>query len=162
MRKTETYTVQKGDRPNRDVGKTFLLTEMPARKAEKFAVRVMQALGSSGVEINKEFAGLGMIGVFLMAYQTLMKADFILLEPLMDEMLVECVQVLVDGNARKLMSPDYDDFDEVETIFAVRKKVIELHAGFTFADVLSKLKASAPPRSRKKPSRSSGMPTSPT
>ena len=48
MRKTKTYTVDSDDR---DKGKVFLITEMPATKAEDWAIRVMLALGSANVDI---------------------------------------------------------------------------------------------------------------
>src|ERR1035437_8361384 len=47
-RKVSTFTV---DSEGRDKSKQFLLTGMPATKAEDWAIRVMLALGAANVEI---------------------------------------------------------------------------------------------------------------
>ena len=62
MRKTEIVKVP-ADWGKRDAGKVFLLTEWPAARAEKWAVRALLALNRSGGEIPLNVAGIGMEGI---------------------------------------------------------------------------------------------------
>ena len=60
MRKTKTVTIES---ENRDHGKCFLLTEMSAAAAEKWAARAFLALAKSGVNLPDGVADMGLAGV---------------------------------------------------------------------------------------------------
>ena len=67
MRKVEALTIS---RPGRDIGKTFVLTEMPADQGERWAIRALLAFASAGGELpqgvtpQSGMAGLAEIGIF--------------------------------------------------------------------------------------------------
>src|SRR6185437_6783611 len=64
-RKTKDITI---DAPGRDQGKTFRLTELAAKPAEKWANRVFLALARSGLDLppNLDLTG-GMSGIYQLA-----------------------------------------------------------------------------------------------
>lgn len=134
MRKTEVYVVTKD---NRDKGKRFIITEMPALRAEKWATRAMLALARSGVDIPTVTPGKpgGMGALALAGLQALQHLDFADAEPLMDEMM-ECVQIVSDPKhpetARPLIDSgeEGDDIEEIETRVELRKRTLMLHVGF--------------------------------
>lgn len=144
MREVKEYTVpQKTEGSlgrHRDAGKTFVLTEMPAMRAEKWATRAFMALATNGVKIPEGVADLGMAGFALVGFQAFYGAKFEEVEPLMDEMF-ECIQIKPSAQiVRPLVE---NDIEEVSTRLALRKEVLELHMGFTFADAASRLKKSS-------------------
>ena len=54
-RRTKTYVIAD---ENRDKGKMFLLTEMPALQAEKWAIRAFLALAKAGLVIPDDVASV--------------------------------------------------------------------------------------------------------
>ena len=56
-RSTVNYSVKD---EGRDFGKVFVLTEMPASRAESWAMRSLLALMASGVEVPEGFDRMGM------------------------------------------------------------------------------------------------------
>lgn len=133
-RKTKDVTI--GDDGGRDQGKTYVLTEMSATQAEKWAWRAFSALAKSGVEIPREVVDLGVIGIFLVGYQAFRTARFEDVEPLLDEMMLFVKAQPSQGIVRPLVE---NDIEEVLTRVRLRKEMIELHVGFTLAEVASKL-----------------------
>ncbi len=139
MRKTELYTVSSNDRDN---GKTFLITEMDADKAEKWAARALNALAASGISVP-DGAGLAdLAGFGLESFRGLPWAQ---VEPLLDEMF-GCIQFVPDPEKRTVQFPlgyprplHKSDIDEVLTRLKLRARVLELHLGFSIADWLSSL-----------------------
>lgn len=129
-RKTLDFTV---DTEGRDKGKTFLLTEMPAAQAEKWAMRAILAAARSGVDIGSA-AGLGMQGIAMIGIKALMSVAWEDVEPLLDEMM-QCIQIKEASGARSLMG---DDIEEIATRFELRQVVLELHVGFSTAGKGSK------------------------
>lgn len=127
----------------RDFGKAFVLTEMPAMRAEKWAQRAFFALSNANYQIPESVVQLGMLGVLYVGLNALANASFSDFEPLMDEMMT-CVQWINPQNPdilpRRLIETD---IEEVETILRLRREVLELHLGFTMAEGLSRLRASA-------------------
>lgn len=126
----------------RDFGKTFLLTEMPASQAEKWATRALLLAAHSGVNIPQV---QGMAAIALVGIQTIMNGvDFKELEPLLDEMF-DCIQIIPDlkksAFARPLIE---DDIEEVMTRLQLRDEVLELHLGFSVAGALSTLISETP------------------
>lgn len=138
MRKIEEFTVTD---EGRDKGKTFVLTEMDAMRAEKWAMRVLLLAVQSGVDIP---AVSGMAGVAIAGIQTLTRLRFEDAEPLLDEMMT-CVTIRpapTDRDPAKAMitRPLFPgDIEEVGTIIRLREKIVDLHLGFSIADYLSTL-----------------------
>ena len=121
---------------SRDIGKHFLITEMPAAQAEKWAMRAYLAMSHARIEVPQEIVALGIIGVAMIGMRAFSESKWIDLEPLADEMM-GCVQICPDPNnlavVRGLIA---DDIEEVPTRMFLRKEVLELHAGFTHADAI--------------------------
>ena len=84
MRKTSTYTL---DSEGRDKGKTFLLTEMAATKAEDWAIRVMLALGAANVDIPDGALQLGMAALAEIGLKKLFAIDAVSIRPLLAELM---------------------------------------------------------------------------
>lgn len=146
MRKTKDVTIRTDDPDNRDKGKTFRITEMPATAFEKWLVRATNAMARSGLSISddtrqSDAKELGVDAVFAFGFRSLIGADFAEAEPLMDEMMA-CVSFVPDPKhpemSRRLFDGDIEEVDELSTIWFLRGEVMELHTGFTMADFLSK------------------------
>lgn len=128
MRKTLDVTITED---GRDKGKVFLLTEMSAMKAEKWAARALLIAVQSGADIGNVRAG--MAGVAVMGISAVLGVKFGDVEPLLDEMLT-CVQIKEPAITRAFTE---DDIEEVMTIIKLREEVLTLHLGFSTADALS-------------------------
>ena len=89
-RKTLTYTV---DSEGRDKNKTFLITEMPATKAEDWAIRAIFALGAANVEIPDGALQLGMAALAEIGLKKLFAVEAAQMRPLLSE-LMECVEFI--------------------------------------------------------------------
>lgn len=155
-RKTRTVTITD---PGRDHGKVFLLTEMPARRAEKWAARALLALAKSGVDMPDDIRAGGMAGIAILGLRALGSMDFADAEPLLDEMM-KCVQIMPDPARpdiiRELVDhgTDGDDIEEVATRLHLRAEVYTLHVGFSMPG------AQSTPGSTTPGSTSSSTPTS--
>lgn len=127
MRKTETITI---DTEGRDKGKVFLITEMAADPAERWAIRAFFALMNTGVDLPDDIADQGMAGIAAIGLKALGMLPFEAAEPLLAEMWT-CVQIVPDpakpGLVRKLIP---EDIEEVGTRVQLRKAVFGLHTGF--------------------------------
>lgn len=134
-RKTAIYRVAT---PGRDTGKFFLLTEMPASQAERWAQRALMAMAKSGVEMPDDFANTGVAGIATIGIKALAGMPFNEAGPLLDEMMA-CVQFIPSPAEANLARPLIeDDIEEVSTRLSLRSEVIELHTGFSIAGVLAK------------------------
>jgi hypothetical protein len=137
MRKTSTYTV---DSEGRDKGKSFLLTEMPATKAEDWAIRVMLALGAANVEIPDGALELGMAALAEIGLKKLFAISSTAIRPLLAE-LMECVE-FVPNLQKPQVKVGYPLFEsqveEVETLLTLKWEVLKLHLDFSLAAGLSK------------------------
>ena len=111
----------------RDAGKQFHLTEMSASQAENWAVKVVLAIGSSGIEIPDNLADQGMAGLLAVGYLNLLKIPFETAKPLLDEMM-GCVQIVPSPNIKRPLIED--DIEEVKTRLSLRKAVWDLHMDF--------------------------------
>lgn len=147
-RRTKVVTI---DAEGRDRGKSFLITEMAPRKAEKWAARVLFAIAKGGGDDREaeEVAASGMAGLAAVGLRSLTRVDFPDAEPLLDEML-ECVAFVPDKTRldQTTGQPYFramieDDVEEVSTLLALRSEVIEIHLGFSPAAFLSTLGAAA-------------------
>jgi len=149
-RKTKLVTIAAND--SRDRGKTFWITEMPPRQAEKWATRALLAVSRSGRDMGGDAADLassGMAGLAALGFQAFARMDFDDAEPLLDEML-SCVSFVPDptkidqATQRPLMFPlGPDDIEDVQTLLTLRSEVIEVHTGFSPAAFLSTLGTAA-------------------
>ena len=122
-RKETTFVAETG----RDLGKQFLITEMPASQAENWAFQVILAVGNAGIEIPEGLASQGMSGLMAIGYMNLLKIPFDAAKPLLDEMM-NCVQIIPSANIkRKLVE---EDIEEVGTRLQLRKATWNLHMDF--------------------------------
>jgi hypothetical protein len=137
-RKTETWVATDG----RDAGKRFVITEMPAVKAEKWAARALFAIGRSGVEMPDDLASAGMAAIAFMGLRAITSLSFDDAEPLLDEMM-RCVTIQPDPAVTYTRPTIEEDFEEVSTILTLRDRVVQLHVGFSIAAELGKLGAAA-------------------
>jgi len=139
--KTERITITAD---GRDKGKVFVITEMPARPAEKWATRVFIALAKAGIDVPDNIGQQGMVGIGLLTLKMISGIRFEDAEPLMDEMF-RCVQIQPDPRKPEVVRPlidngtEGDDIEEVATRLRLRSEVINLHTGFSMSDALSKL-----------------------
>lgn len=136
---------------NRDSGKTFLITEMPAMQAEKWGYAMLFVLKGSGTEIPEAVMKMGMIGVAYATANAFMKADIDpkKFNPLLDEMMT-CVKLIRDPSTRDkvtgemIATPIVSDTDiqEIQTLGWLRSEVIRVHTGFTLVEVIQNWLAS--------------------
>lgn len=130
-RKTLTITI---DTAGRDKGKVFVLTEMPASQAERWALRALSALASSGVEVPDDLRDAGFAGIARLGIQAFGNLPWEKAEPLLDEMF-RCVQVQPSPKVvRDLIE---DDIEEIATRLKLRMELFKLHADFLQAGVQS-------------------------
>lgn len=130
MRKTK---VVKVPMEGRDKDKQFLVTEMPASKAEKWAARAFLALANAGIDIPDDAVGSGMAALAIIGIRALGRVKFAEAEPLMDEMM-ECVQFMPDPlHPQVIRLVEENDIEEVSTRAWLRSEVFELHTGFSVA-----------------------------
>lgn len=159
MRKRDIVTIPTGDPDkNRDQGKSYLLTEMPARQAEKFAMRLLLALAAQKL-VDPEIARSGMAGFASVTTEMLGGLSPDVVEPLMDEMIDACVEFVGDPSKRddnrstveSRMVPISrplipDDIEEIQTLALLRGRLIDLHTGFSVSAFLSRLGEAAKSR----------------
>ncbi|MGJ8524344.1 hypothetical protein LMG33818_000052 [Halomonadaceae bacterium LMG 33818] len=131
-RKVETITIEK---EGRDKGKRFLITEMPASKAEWWAYQAVTKLLANGVELPntddvEKDAGQGMASFAQHGIAALGKIPPQEAKPLLNEMM-ECVKICPNPSdptdARRLYE---DDIEEVSTLFQLRLATLKLHLDF--------------------------------
>ena len=127
MRKTATVTIT---REGRDKGQVFVIEEMPASQAEKWAARAFIALAKSGVDVPEDIASAGFAGLAVLGLRALGGIDFALAEPLMDEMF-QCIRIAESPSFVRNLTED--DIQEVATRLQLRAEVFALHTGFSMA-----------------------------
>ena len=120
------------ERDGRDAGKEFLLTEMSAIRAEKWAMRAMLALSRSRPDVPPEVVTGGLAALVTFGLRMLSGLQFAEAEPLMDEMLLACVKRIPDPNRPKVRRDlTEDDIEEISTLVRVRAELLSLHTGFS-------------------------------
>ena len=126
-RNTLNYTVTD---EGRDKGKTFVLTEMPASKAEAWAMRALLALLANNVELPDGFERMGMAGMAEVGIKALSGIKWDVAEPLLSEMW-DCVQIMPDPSKPHVVRPLIEeDVEEITTRVKIRAEVWKLHTGF--------------------------------
>lgn len=116
---------KKIDKPGRDFGKVFVITEMSAWDAEQWATEAIFAMMNAGVEIPEEIAEAGLAGLAALGISALTKVAYSQVKPLLDRMM-SCVQIQL-AIIRPLIE---DDIEEVSTLLELRKEVFNLHLSF--------------------------------
>lgn len=139
MIRTRTTTIAWGTpETNRDHGKQFLLTEMPAAEAEEIAIRVL------GGRFPDAIMTYGMAGIAILGIPALYSLPFDVSKPIWDRIMA-CVRPVGTESAPASLRAD-SVIEEVATRVQLRLEVLELHLGFSLADarrVLSDLARSA-------------------
>lgn len=126
-RKTLTYTVAD---TGRDQGKVFIITEMPASLSEKWALRALSALASSGMEIPDDIVQSGLAGMAQIGVQAFGGLPWEKAEPLLDEMF-RCIAIQPDPTIANVTRPLIeDDIEEIATRLKLRVEWWKLHMNF--------------------------------
>lgn len=139
MRRTRELKIEGDPDKNRDAGKTFLVTEVPALQAEEWGLRALMALGTGGITVPPEIVSAGLMGVALVSYQAFMGAREDAVLPLWREMIPACVKQYVSAEVIHPWDPSL--VEEVSTLMKLRQQIMELHTGFTVAELAQRLKA---------------------
>ncbi len=143
----------------RDKGKTFLLREMPAERAEKWGLRALAAAAKVGVDVGSLPSG-GMAGIAVIGIEALLKVNFSEAEPLLDE-LFTCVKIIRDPR-----HPDMtfalveDDIEEIRTRLHLRVEVLRLHVDFLLGAEMSKSTPETAPTNPASPTTPTSRPSS--
>lgn len=126
-RRQTTYTVEGG----RDDGKVFVITEMPAATAERFAWKVMCACAAGGLNIPIEALKSGWSGLSQLGPRILTSIPYAELSPLLDEVM-QCIAIAPNQNDQsKTRRVDPDDIEEITTLITLRLEAFKLHADFS-------------------------------
>lgn len=130
MRKTATVTIED---EGRDKGKVFVLTEMPASQAERWANQVFFHLAATGIDVG-DAPRHGIVGIAIVGLKAIFSIPFDIADPLLNEMF-GCVAIKPSDRAepRPLVE---EDIQEVTTRWKLRGEVLALHAGFSSAVAL--------------------------
>lgn len=136
MRKTESFTVTKGgsSSANRDYGKTFVLTEMPAIQGEQWATQALVLLASNGVQVSPGEASTGMSGLATVLGSK--AADNLALLRALQHPSLEgwwdCVRYQHDPKHKPqpINQGEACQIEEISTVIDLRMKVLELHTNF--------------------------------
>ncbi len=133
MRSTNDVTIAS---EGRDKGKVFVITEMAAGPAERWAMRALLALAKGGIEIPEDVKNTGWAGVLAVGYGKIGSLDPDLSWDLMEE-LMACIQIKPSPNVTRALVED--DIQEVATRLLLKAEVFALHVGFTLAEIMSQL-----------------------
>jgi hypothetical protein len=134
----------------RDKGKAYLITEMPASHAERWAMRAIMAMASSGAEMPDGMEGAGLAGIAAMvagadpetpALAMLARGALVLFSrvpfDVADQLMVDmfsCVQMIPDPARTDVVRYMVeDDIEEVATRLKLRAELLKLHLGFSSA-----------------------------
>ena len=122
-RKTARITI---DAEGRDKGKVFVVTELPALDIERWAVRLVLALGKNGVSLPDVQADSGFAGIAGVLWALVAQVSPAEAENLMATML-EGLKIDEGKITRDLVS---GDIEEPETLLQLRMAWVDLHSGF--------------------------------
>jgi len=115
----------------RDAGKTYRITEMPARVGEEWANKLFFALANSGVQVPDDVKGAGLQGVAALGFSALQSIKYADIEPILIEMMA-CVSIKPnkkDHNFVRELDED-QDIEDIATRFYLRKAIFEMHTSF--------------------------------
>lgn len=143
-RKKVTVTI---DADNRDKGRSYIINEMPAEVAERFAYRALLALTSSNTQVPPDISSLdidmemdqaSMAKLAAFGLKAFLSLDYDRIAPLLDQMM-QYIQIDMGGGVVRQVMPDCDDIEETSTLFKIRKAFMELHVGFSMAGLTQTL-----------------------
>lgn len=121
--KTRKITIETG----RDAGTTFLITEMPIVKADKWASRALLALAGGIDHIPSASEGmLGLARVTLAAFKQIPEEKAL---PLLDELL-DCVEIVMENGATRPVDLAIGDVSDLTTLWKLRQEAFSLHIDF--------------------------------
>lgn len=137
-RKTATITIPDVPTGNRDAGKTFLITEMPAMAAERWGTRALLALSRSDYQVPDLDPDAGFAELVRIGIELLCRVEYAEVEPLLNEML-QCVQFVPDPRNPDIPPHPHVEqvVEEVATLLMLRREVWDIHSGFSYAGVMS-------------------------
>lgn len=126
-RQTSYFTVTK---KGRDQGKTFLLTEMSALQADRWATRALFAITKGEVIVPESVSGAGFAFLAEAGLKILLLAPLEMVKPLLDE-LMDCVQFVPNADNKSVVRSIHEsDIEEAGTYADLRQQVFELISGF--------------------------------
>lgn len=155
MRRTRELKIEGNPVENRDAGKTFIITEVSAVQAEEWGLRALMALGTSGIVVPEEVAAAGLIGAVMIGYQAFMGASPSEVLPLWREMLPSCVKQWVSSEVVHPWDPSL--VEEPSTLLKLRQTILELHTGFTLAELAQNFKLAILARQKTSPTTSTSL-----
>lgn len=142
-RKTKTLVIESG----RDQGKSFLITEMPVTRADKWANTALLAMLRGGVDVGGVNFGLiadtigvgdapkidpmgGMLELARITIAGLGNVTETVGQELLDQLINDCAQVISSGGVvRQMLSVD-DEIEDLKTLWMLRKESFLLHIDF--------------------------------
>ncbi len=142
-RKTKTLVIDSG----RDQGKSFLITEMPVTRADKWANTALLAMLRGGVDVGNVNFGLiadtigvgdapkidpmgGMLELARITIAGLGNVTETVGQELLDQLINDCAQVISSGGVvRQMLSID-DEIEDLKTLWVLRKESFLLHIDF--------------------------------
>lgn len=142
-RKTKTVVIESG----RDNGKSFLVTEMPVTKADKWANTALLAMMRGGVDVggvNFDLIGNtlmpsdapkidvsgGMLELARISIAGLGNVTETVGQSLLDQLIEDCVQVVPTGGAARPMLSIDAEIEDLKTLWTLRKEAFILHIDF--------------------------------
>ena len=142
-RKTKTLVIDSG----RDEGKSFLITEMPVTRADKWANKALCNLLKAGIDPKAVNVNLlintidpsqevkidkmgGMLELATLLGRAVGGIPYEILQDLKDELIDECVQIIPSGGSpRQFLSID-DELESLLTLESLRKEALLIHIDF--------------------------------
>lgn len=117
----------------RDKGKTFVIKEKPADAVERWCVKALLAAGKGGVDIPDSMVEGASSALVAAGLKLIAQIPYELAQPLLDEMM-ECVKFQPVNRNVPLIDIGRGEncaIEEVRTFLELRKRIIELHVGFS-------------------------------
>jgi hypothetical protein len=150
-RRSKVVTITEGSpATNRDHGKQFLIREMSADAAERWAIQCLLAFANAGAKLPEsqlmsglEHMAASYQALMIQGIRSLAGMRYADVEPLLAQMLA-CVTFKPQTAAPIDMSLEstLSQIEEVKTLLTLRYEVLSLHLGFSLADALSNSTAS--------------------
>lgn len=126
-RKVITHIVKNS---NRDAGKIFVITEMSADDAQRWALRAFLALAKNGVQIPDGLENMGIVGMLQYGIEIVAQLPYEEANYLC-ERLLQCVQLQPGPNSSVTRALIAGDIEELTTRFILIKEAFKLHVDFT-------------------------------
>jgi hypothetical protein len=121
---------------NRDNGKRFFITEMPAKQLARWQCRAVLAIGHAGNNVPRDWMEQGIPGLLEFGLNCLMTGAFVEAEPLLEELLA-CCQMMPDPTNPAFVRPGgvvEGDIEEASTYHWLYKETLEHHLGFSIIE----------------------------